>query len=106
VATFVCALPAANFAAVSVALLVVRPGGWAAMLASLLLLHLLAALIATARAWLSPGRPARRVDLQVQLEMLALLLIAALFAPLAPLAAAWRLWLLRRHYSRLLWIHS
>lgn len=104
VALSVCALPAANLAGVSVALLVVRPEGWTGMLAALAVLHLLAALIATARAWLSPGRGARRVDLQVQLEMLALLLLAGLFAPLAPLAAAWRLWLLHRHYSRLLWL--
>jgi hypothetical protein len=106
VAMFVCALPAANLLAVSVALLLARPEGWAGMLPWLLLLHLLAALIATARAWLSPGRAARSVDLQVQLEMLALLVVATLFAPLVPVAAAWRLWLLHRHYSRRLWIHN
>jgi hypothetical protein len=106
VALFVCALPAANFAAVALALLLARPQSWTGMLASLLVLHLVAALIATARAWLSPGRQGRSVDLQVQLEMLALVLIANLFAPLVPIAVAWRLWLLRRHYSRLLWIHA
>jgi hypothetical protein len=102
----VCALPAANLAGVSIALLLVRPEGWTGMVAALLVLHLLAALIATARAWLSPGRAARSVDLQVQLEMLALLFLASLFAPLAPMAAAWRLWLLRHHYSRFLWIQT
>ena len=106
VVMLVCALPAANFAAVSVALLIVRPEGWAGMLAALAVFHLLAALVATGRAWLSPGRSARRVDLQVQLEMLALLFLACLFAPLAPLAVAWRLWLLHRHYSNLLWVQA
>lgn len=104
IALSVCALPAANFVGVSVALLVVRPEGWPGMLAGLALLHLLAALVATARAWLSPGRAARRIDLQVQLEMVALLLLGALFPPVVPPAVAWRLWLLRRHYSNLLWI--
>jgi hypothetical protein len=106
VALSVCALPAANLAGVSAALLLVRPEGWRDMLADLALLHLLAALVATARAWLSPGRPARRVDLQVQLEVLALPLLASLFAPLVPFVAAWRLWLLHRHYSNLLWIQA
>jgi hypothetical protein len=106
IAVSVCALPAANFAGGSIALLLIRPEGWAGMVAALLVLHLFAALIATARAWLSPGRTARSVDLQVQLEVLGLLLIASLFAPLALVAAAWRLWLLRRHYSRLLWIQT
>lgn len=106
VAAFVCALPAANLAGVSVALLLVRSEGWPGLLSLLLLLHLLAALIATARAWLSPGRTGRSVDLQVQIEMLALLFVASLFAPIAPVAAASRLWLLHRHYSRRLWIQS
>lgn len=106
VARFVCAIPAANLAAASIALLLVRPEGWPAMLESLLLLHLLAALVATARAWLSPGRPARRVDVQVQLEILALLIVGTLFAPLVPPVAAWRLRLIHRHYSRSLWVQG
>lgn len=104
VALSVCALPAVSFAAVSAALLIARPEDWTGLLGAVAVLHLLAALVATARAWLSPGRPARRVNLQVQLEMLALLLVASLFAPLAPFLVAWRLWLLHRHYSKLLWI--
>jgi hypothetical protein len=106
VAASVCALPAANLAASSIALLLVRPEGWAGMIAALLLLHLLAALVATARAWLSPGRPARRVNLQVQLELIALFVVAGLLAPLVPAIVAWRLWLLHRHYSRLRWIQT
>lgn len=103
VALSVCALPAANFVGASVTLFGVMPAGWASMLIGLAVLHLLAALIATSRAWLSPGRAAKRVDLQVQLELVALLVVAALLTPLASLAAAWRLWLLHRHYSHLLW---
>lgn len=106
VALSVCALPAVNLAAVSMMLFLATPEGWAEMLGGLLLLHLLAALIATERAWLSPGRSARGVDFQVQLEMLGLLIIALLFAPLAFVAAAWRLWLMHRHYSALLWIQT
>jgi hypothetical protein len=106
VAAYVCALPAANLAAVSAALLLLRPVGWPGMLEALVVLHLFAALVATVRALLSPGRPARRVDLQVQLEVVALGLIAGVLAPLALLAVAWRLWLLHRHYSNLLWVQT
>jgi hypothetical protein len=104
VAAFVCVLPAASLAGASMALLLIRPEGWPGMLALLLLLHLFAALVATARAWLSPGRSARQVDSRVQFEILGLLLIAGVFAPLALLVVPWRLWLLHRHYSNLLWI--
>lgn len=106
VAASVCALPVASLGAVSAALFMVRPTAWMEMLAALLLLHLFAALIATARAWLSPGRAARRVDFQVQLELVGLGVVAGLLPPLALPALAWRLWLLHRHYSRLLWIHG
>jgi hypothetical protein len=104
VAAMVCAVPIANLAAASTALLLFRPGGWTGMLGALLLLHLFAATVATARAWLSPGRSARQVDLRLQLELLAFLLIAILFAPLAISGLLWRLRLLHRDYSRLLWI--
>lgn len=106
VAAFVCALPAASLAGASTALLLVRPEGWVGMLGALLLLHLFAALVATARAWLSPGRSARQVDSRVQLELLGLLVIAGVFAPLALLVVPWRLWLLHRHFSKLLWIQT
>jgi hypothetical protein len=106
VAAFVCALPAANLAGASAALLLVRPEGSPGMLAALLVLHLFAALVATARAWLSPGRSARQVDSRVQLELLGALFIAAIFAPLALLVVPWRLWLLHKHYSNRLWIQA
>jgi hypothetical protein len=106
VAAVVCALPAANLAAVSAALLLLRPAGWVETLGALLLLHLFAALVATVRAWLSPGRAARRVDLQVQLEVLGLGIVAGLLPPLALPAVVWRLWRLHRHYSSLLWVQT
>jgi hypothetical protein len=106
VACAVAALPAANLAASVVALLLVRPPDFPAILAVLLFLHAAIILAATARAWLYPGRNGRSVDLQVQAEFAGLLVIALLLPPLALFALVWRLAILHRHYRSLLWVQA
>lgn len=98
VALAVSAVPAASFAAASAAALA---GGAAApvfTIVALALLHLGAALIAVARAWLSPGRDGRKVDFQVQVEAVGLLVLGLMLPPLAIPAIAARLWMLRTGY--------
>jgi len=105
VAFAVSALPVASLAGIAAAILLARPEGWPVMLGVLLLLGLLFALIAVARAWLYPGRSARAVHLQLQIELAGLIVIAFLLPPAAPVALGVRLWLLHRRYSSLLWMH-
>ncbi|HKR25504.1 MAG TPA: hypothetical protein VJS15_09615, partial [Allosphingosinicella sp.] len=100
----VSALPAAGFAAAAAAILVMQPRDMSALLAILLLVHLVFLLAGLARAWQYPGRHGRSVDLQVQIEFAALALIAAMLPPFAPVALAARLWWLGRRHSRLLWL--
>jgi len=97
-------LPGLSFFAAVVALLIARPSDWPAMVGLLLIVHASAYLVAIARAWLSPGRDGRSVDLQVQLELAALLALIIQILPLAPLALLARLYLLQRRYRSLLWV--
>ena len=101
----VSAFPAANFAAAAAAIVALRPPQTIALLAILLLLHLVFIVAGLARAWLYPGRHARSVDLQVQIEFAGLALIFLMLPPLALAALVWRLWWLHRRYSRLIWMH-
>ena len=100
----VSVLPAAGFAAAAAAILVIQPRDMAALLAIMVLFHLVFLLAGLARAWQYPGRHGRSVDLQVQIEFAALALIALMLPPFALIALAARLWWLNRRYSRLLWI--
>lgn len=100
----VSALPAANFTVASVAALIVRPVGWLSIIGLLLVLHSLAALIAIARAWLSPGRDSRSVNARVQLELAGLIVMGLLLPPLALLALCGRMGILYRRYTSLLWV--
>ena len=103
-AAAVSALPAAAFGASAAALLAVRPRDWLVMLAALALLHFAIILFAIARAWLYPGRNPRSADLQVELEFAGLAGILFILPPLAPIALAWRMWMLRRRYRMLMWL--
>jgi hypothetical protein len=104
VAIAVSALPAASLAAAAAALIVGGGADRLAMLALLLLVHLGFALIAVARAWLSPGRDGRRVDLQVKIEAAALAAAAFAFLPLAAVLLLARMWTLRRSYASSMWL--
>jgi energy-converting hydrogenase Eha subunit C len=99
----VSALPAASLLAAGVAVLLTSAG--LAALAMLALLHLGFVLVGVARAWLYPGRSARAVELQVQLEVAGLATIALLLPPLAVAALLWRLWRFHRHCRDLRWMH-
>lgn len=105
VALAVSVVPAASFAAASAAALAAGAADPAMSVAALGLLHLGAALIAVARAWLSPGRDGRRVDFQVQVEVAGLLVLGLILPPLAPPALALRLWMLRAGYRRSIGLH-
>lgn len=104
VALAVLAIPAASLVAAAGAVLLGAAADLLSMLGLLLLLHLGAALIAVTRAWLSPGRDGRRVDLQVQIEAAAVLVAAFVFAPLAAVLVVGRMWTLRRGYASSLWL--
>ena len=104
VALAVSAIPAASLVAAIVAVFICGSPGSLSMLGFLLLLHLGAALIAVARAWLSPGRDGRRVDLQVQIEAAALAVAAFVFPPLAAALLLGRMWTLRRGYASSMWL--
>ncbi|HEX8363690.1 MAG TPA: hypothetical protein VF603_00220 [Allosphingosinicella sp.] len=103
-AAAVSALPAAAFGATAAALLAFRPRDWLVMLAALALIHLATILFIVARAWLYPGRNPRSADLQVELEFASLAGILFILPPLAPIALAWRTWMLRRRYRALMWV--
>jgi hypothetical protein len=104
VALAVSILPAASLAAASAAVLASAPAAPASLLVPLALLHLGAALVAVARAWLSPGRNDRKVDLQVQLEAAGLVALGAILPPLGMLAFLARLWSLRSGYRASIWL--
>ena len=104
VALAVTILPTACLLAALAALLVMRPSDPGIIGAILLAMHAAFLLVSVARAWLYPGRGARSVDLQVQLEFAGLVLAAFVFPPLAVVMLAWRMWSLRRDYSSLLWV--
>jgi hypothetical protein len=99
----VSALPAASLLVVGLAVLLTGAG--LAALAMLALLHLGFILVSIARAWLYPGRSARAVDLQVQLELAGLAAIALLLPPIAVALLLWRLWHFHRHCRDLRWMH-
>jgi hypothetical protein len=103
IAAAVSALPAASFAAALLAVLLTGSAANAGALLILALGHLGFILVGIARAWLYPGRLARSVDLQLQLEGAGLLAIAFLLPPLAIAAAGWRLWRFRLHCRALRW---
>lgn len=103
VALAVSALPVACLAASALAVAAAWPDHALAILVVLFLLHLAFVLTGIARAWLYPGRNGRSVDFQVQMEFFGLVLIAVLLPPLALVALAWRLWVLRRRHASLLW---
>ncbi|HEV7659155.1 MAG TPA: hypothetical protein VGO55_04850 [Allosphingosinicella sp.] len=98
----VSALPAASFLLASLAAMLTGAG--LAVLAVLALLHLGFILAGIARAWLYPGRSARSVDLQLQLEGAGLAVAAFLLPPLAVAALLWRLWHFHRHCRDLRWV--
>jgi hypothetical protein len=104
VALIVSAIPAASLTAAAAASALGGSPELLSMLGLLFLLHLGAALIAVARAWLSPGRNGRRVDLQVQIEAAALLAAALVFLPLAVVLLLGRMWTLRRGYVSSMWL--
>jgi hypothetical protein len=103
VALAVCGLPAASFAAASLAVLASGTSAAAPAIATLALTHLVAATIATARAWLSPGKDNRKVDFQLQVEGAGLLLVGLMLPPLGLLALAARLWMLRLSWRDSIW---
>jgi hypothetical protein len=98
----VSALPAASLLVTSLA--VMLTGAGLVALAVLALLHLGFILLGIARAWLYPGRSARSVDLQLQLEGAGLAVTAFLLPPLAVAALLWRLWHFYRHCRDLRWM--
>ncbi|HTU11054.1 MAG TPA: hypothetical protein VMG08_09170 [Allosphingosinicella sp.] len=102
IALAVSALPVASLAVAALA--AALTGGGAGVLAVLALGHLAFILVAIARAWLYPGRAARSVELQVQLEFAALAATAFLLPPLAVIALLWRLLQFRRHCRDLRWM--
>jgi hypothetical protein len=104
VALAVSALPAASLAAASGAVLGSGTDSAPTAIAILALLHLAAALAAIARAWLSPGKDARKVDLQVMLEAAGLLVIASIQPLLGLAALVLRLWRLRGLYRASMWL--
>ncbi len=104
VAAAVSLLPAGCFVAAAAAVLALNPPHAMTIFGILILLSVALIVIGIARAWLYPGRLGKAVDLQVQVEFAALLLIAFLLPPLAPVALAWRLWMFRRRYLGLLWV--
>ncbi len=95
---------AASFAAASAAILASGTAAAGPAIAILAFLHLGAALFAIARAWLSPGRDARKVNLQVLVEAAGLLLIASIQPVLGLVALALRLWRLRGLYRASVWL--
>ncbi len=102
IAGAVSALPAMSFVAAATALLVTGARAGTSLIV-LALLHFLFVLVAVERAWLAPGRDPRSVDLQVQIELGGLIVVAILLPPLAPAALVWRLWQHCRHNRKLLW---
>ena len=90
----VSALPATSLVAAGLA--VMLTGAGLAALTVLACLHLGFILLGIARAWLYPGRSARSVDFQLQLEIAGLAITAFLLPPLAVAALLWRL----RHFHR------
>lgn len=102
IAFAVAALPLASLPVSAIAALI--GGAGMAALALLAFLHLFFILIGIARAWLYPGREARGAELQLQLELTGLAIVAFLMPPIALLALVWRLDLLRRHCRRLRWM--
>ena len=102
IAGAVSALPAMSFVAAAAAVLMAGTHAGLSLIA-LALLHCLFLVVGIARAWLAPGRDPRSVDLQVQIELGALIVVAILLPPLAPAALAWRLWQHYRHNLELRW---
>ena len=92
IALVVSALPLASLAVATAALLLIGAGP--AALVVMALVHLAFILVGISRAWLYPGRAARSVELQLQLEFCGLVAAAILLPPLAVAAALWRL----RHF--------
>jgi hypothetical protein len=92
IALAVSALPLGSLVAATGALLLIGsgPGPFIVMV----LAHLAFILLGISRAWLYPGRAARSVDLQLQLEFCGLVAAAIMLPPLAVAAALWRL----RHF--------
>jgi hypothetical protein len=101
-AAAVSALPAASLVATGLAAMLAGAG--LAALAVLASLHLGFILLGIARAWLYPGRSARSVDFQLQLEVAGLAVTAFLLPPLAVAALLWRLWHFRRRCRDLRWM--
>jgi hypothetical protein len=100
----VSALPAASFLLGGLAAMLTGAGLTA--LAVLALLHLGFILVGIARAWLYPGRSARSVDVQLQLDVAGLAVTAFLLPPLAVAALLWRLLHFYRHCRDLRWMQS
>jgi hypothetical protein len=104
VGTAVGIMPVACGIAAAVALSLARTASIALLAAAAL--TGLAVIVALARAWLYPGRQRRAVDLQLQIELAALVLIGVLALPLAALVLLWRLATFYRRSARTLWMQS
>jgi hypothetical protein len=102
----VSAFPAASFAAAAAGAYAGGAAGSLPAIVTLACLHLGAALVAIARIWLSPGRDGRRVDLQVQLEAVGLVMVGLILPPLGIVAVLARLWRLRGAYRESIWLQS
>jgi hypothetical protein len=104
VALAVSAFPLASFAAAAAGAYAGGSPGSSPAIVTLACLHLGAALVAIARIWLSPGREGRRVDLQVQLEAVGLVMVGLILPPLGIVAVVARLWRLRGAYRESIWL--
>jgi hypothetical protein len=104
IALAVSALPLASLASTTIALLLVAADP--AALIVMALAHLAFILVAISRAWLYPGRTARSVDLQLQLEFCGLAVAAILLPPLAVIAALWRLRHFHNHCRAKRWMSA
>jgi hypothetical protein len=102
IALAVSALPLASLAVATAALLLIGAGP--APLVVMALAHLAFILVGISRAWLYPGRAARSVDLQLQLEFCGLAAAAILLPPLAVAAALWRLRHFHNHCRAKCWM--
>jgi hypothetical protein len=106
IALAVAALPVGGFVAASAAIMLLRPSGASSLLFLLAVVHLAVIATSIVRAWLYPGRSARSAELQVQVEVAAFLLLAAMLGPLALAALAWRMAMQYRRHRSLRWAVS
>jgi hypothetical protein len=104
IALSVSVLPLGSLVAATGALLLTGAGQNPLLVMALA--HLAFVLVGISRAWLYPGRAARSVDLQLQLEFCGLIAVAILLPPLAIAAAGWRLWQFQGHCRAKRWMSA